>query len=40
MRNIRRKVEADPSRPRHFLTVPGLGLRFEPDPVEQTGTAP
>jgi two-component system KDP operon response regulator KdpE len=39
MRNIRRKVEADPSRPRYFITVPGLGLRFEPDPVGRTGTA-
>jgi two-component system, OmpR family, KDP operon response regulator KdpE len=33
MRNIRRKVETDPARPRYFLTVPGLGLRFEPDPI-------
>jgi two-component system KDP operon response regulator KdpE len=28
---IRHKVEADPHRPRYFITVPGLGLRFEPD---------
>jgi len=27
---IRRKLEADPSRPRHFITEPGLGYRFEP----------
>src|SRR4029079_19229774 len=26
---IRRKLEADPSRPRHFLTEPGMGYRFE-----------
>ena len=27
---IRRKVEPDHARPRYFITVPGLGLRFEP----------
>ncbi|QXC59791.1 response regulator [Aquihabitans sp. G128] len=27
---IRRKLEADPSQPRHFLTEPGMGYRFEP----------
>ena len=27
---IRRKLEADPSQPRHFVTEPGLGYRFEP----------
>ena len=26
---IRRKLEADPSRPRHFVTEPGMGYRFE-----------
>ena len=26
--NIRRKLEADPSRPRHVLTEPGMGYRF------------
>ena len=25
---VRRKLEADPSRPRHFLTEPGIGYRF------------
>lgn len=25
---LRRKLEADPSRPRHFLTEPGIGYRF------------
>jgi two-component system, OmpR family, KDP operon response regulator KdpE len=28
---IRHKIEPDPSRPRYFLTAPGLGLRFDPD---------
>jgi two-component system KDP operon response regulator KdpE len=27
---IRRKVEPEPSRPRYFITAPGLGLRFDP----------
>jgi two-component system KDP operon response regulator KdpE len=27
---IRRKLEADPSQPRHFVTEPGLGYRYEP----------
>ena len=26
--NIRRKLEADPSRPRHVVTEPGMGYRF------------
>ena len=26
---LRRKLEAEPSRPRHLLTEPGLGYRFE-----------
>ncbi len=29
MASIRQKVEPDPSRPRYFVTVPGLGLRFQ-----------
>lgn len=29
MASIRRKVEPDPSRPRYFVTAPGLGLRFD-----------
>ena len=28
MANVRRKLEQDPSRPRHFLTEPGMGYRF------------
>lgn len=27
---LRRKLEDDPSRPRHFITEPGVGYRFEP----------
>lgn len=27
---LRRKLEADPSNPRHFITEPGMGYRFEP----------
>jgi two-component system KDP operon response regulator KdpE len=29
MGHIRRKLEADPSRPAHFRTDPGMGFRFE-----------
>ena len=29
--NVRRKLEPEPSRPRYFLTEPGMGYRFEPD---------
>lgn len=31
MASIRQKVEPDHSRPRYFVTVPGLGLRFDPE---------
>jgi len=30
MNNLRRKLEDDPSRPRHLLTEPGMGYRFKP----------
>jgi two-component system KDP operon response regulator KdpE len=30
MAQLRRKLEAEPARPRHLLTEPGLGYRFEP----------
>lgn len=30
MAQLRRKLEAEPSRPRHLITEPGLGYRFEP----------
>ena len=29
MAHIRRKLEPEPSRPRYFLTEPGMGYRFE-----------
>jgi two-component system KDP operon response regulator KdpE len=28
---IRKKLESEPSRPRYFVTEPGIGYRFEPD---------
>jgi two-component system, OmpR family, KDP operon response regulator KdpE len=30
MANLRRKLEPDPSRPRHLITEPGIGYRFIP----------
>lgn len=30
MANLRRKLEVDPSRPRHLITEPGMGYRFVP----------
>jgi two-component system, OmpR family, KDP operon response regulator KdpE len=33
MAQLRRKLETDPTRPRHLLTEPGMGYRFQPDPV-------
>ena len=30
MAQLRRKLEVEPSRPRHFLTEPGVGHRFVP----------
>ena len=30
VRRLRRKIEADPSEPRHFVTVYGVGYRFDP----------
>ena len=39
MASIRQKVEPDPSRPRYFVTIPGLGLRFESDGGPASGDA-
>jgi len=30
MAQLRHKIEAEPSRPRHLLTEPGMGYRYEP----------
>jgi two-component system KDP operon response regulator KdpE len=30
MANLRRKLEPDPAQPRHLLTEPNFGYRFEP----------
>ena len=30
--NLRRKIEADPNRPRHLITEPWVGYRFQADP--------
>jgi two-component system, OmpR family, KDP operon response regulator KdpE len=30
MARLRRKLEPDPARPRHLLTEPGMGYRFQP----------
>lgn len=38
MGNVRRKLEADPSRPRHFITEPGMGYRFLTTPADDLGT--
>jgi len=31
MANLRRKLEANPARPQHLVTEPGMGYRFQPD---------
>ena len=31
MAQLRHKLEADPARPHHLLTEPGMGYRFQPD---------
>jgi two-component system KDP operon response regulator KdpE len=30
MTSLRRKLEPEPSRPRHLITEPGMGYRFQP----------
>jgi two-component system, OmpR family, KDP operon response regulator KdpE len=34
MAQLRRKLEPDPARPRWFLTEPGMGYRYQPDPED------
>jgi two-component system KDP operon response regulator KdpE len=34
MAQLRRKLESDPARPRHLVTEPGMGYRFEPGDVD------
>jgi two-component system KDP operon response regulator KdpE len=36
MTQLRRKLEPDPGRPRHLLTEPGMGYRFQPDEQDRT----
>ena len=31
MRRLRTKIEADPNRPRHLITIRGVGYRLEPE---------
>jgi len=31
MTQLRRKLEPEPTRPRHLLTEPGMGYRFRPE---------
>lgn len=38
MAQLRRKLEADPARPRHLLTEPGMGYRFQPDEQDNPTT--
>jgi two-component system KDP operon response regulator KdpE len=33
IRQLRRKLEPDPSKPRHFVTEPGVGYRFRSQPT-------
>jgi len=30
MKHLRRKLETDPARPKHLITEPGMGYRFQP----------
>jgi two-component system KDP operon response regulator KdpE len=36
MAQLRRKLEPDPARPRHLLTDPGMGYRYQPPAAEPT----
>jgi two-component system KDP operon response regulator KdpE len=39
MGHLRKKLEADPARPRHFLTETGVGYRFVADREARPGPA-
>ena len=40
MTQIRHKLEPEPSKPRYFITEPGLGFRFEaPEPTEDSDSS-
>jgi two-component system KDP operon response regulator KdpE len=39
MAQLRRKLEADPARPRHLLTEPGMGYRFQPQEQDPATSA-
>ena len=32
---LRKKLEDDPSAPRHLITEPGMGYRYQPDPYPE-----
>jgi two-component system, OmpR family, KDP operon response regulator KdpE len=32
MARLRRKLEDNPHRPRHLVTEPGMGYRYQPEP--------
>ena len=34
VKNLRKKIEPEPGRPRYVVTVPGVGYRFEGGPLE------
>jgi two-component system KDP operon response regulator KdpE len=40
MTQIRQKLEPEPSRPRYFVTEPGIGFRFENATPAESGPAP
>jgi DNA-binding response OmpR family regulator len=40
VRWLRQKLEPDPRRPVHLLTVRGLGYRLEPDPESEGDVGP
>jgi two-component system KDP operon response regulator KdpE len=39
MAHLRRKLEADPARPRHLVTETGIGYRFVPESADQSERA-